>query len=280
MQTLAQIRAMLEERGLAPRKSLGQNFLIDQNLVQRLVDRAGVGPGDLVLEIGPGTGVLTEALLDAGATVIAGELDRGLAQLLRERLGDRPSFTLIEGDCLEGKRTLAPTLDRALAGRPFSLVANLPYGAATPLMLTLLTQYPGCRSMAVTIQKEVVDRLLAGPEDGKAYGQLSVIAWALAEVERIANLPPECFWPRPGVTSAMVLLTRRESSRTVLAPNALAELAYQVFENRRKQLGSSLKERLPEGFCWPEGIDPTDRAESLSPEAVIRLCEALARVDG
>src|SRR4051812_5019410 len=108
MQTLIQIRALLEERGLAPRKSLGQNFLIDQNLIRKLVDASGVGAGDLVLEVGPGTGTLTEELLERGCEVVACELDRGLAELLRERLGANPRFTLVEGDCLASKREIAP----------------------------------------------------------------------------------------------------------------------------------------------------------------------------
>src|SRR5690606_14845366 len=110
-----------------------------QNLVVKLVDEARVGPGELVLEVGPGTGTLTEELLARGCEVVACELDRGLAALLRDRLGANDRFTLVEGDCLGGKRHVSPAVVEALGGRPFVLVANLPYGAATPLMLALLT---------------------------------------------------------------------------------------------------------------------------------------------
>jgi SAM-dependent methyltransferase len=161
-QTLAEIKDLLASRGLSPLKRFGQNFLIDQNLVRKLVDEAGVTPGELVLEVGPGTGTLTEELLGRGCEVIACELDRGLAALLRDRLGARERFALVEGDCLGGKRHVSPAVVGAIGGRPFVLVANLPYGAATPLMLALLTEHPGCRGMFVTIQREVGERLGAG----------------------------------------------------------------------------------------------------------------------
>jgi 16S rRNA (adenine1518-N6/adenine1519-N6)-dimethyltransferase len=174
-QTLEEIRATLDAHGCAPKKSLGQNFLIDRNLVSKLVDEAGVNAGDLVLEVGPGTGTLTGELLGRGCAVIACELDDGLADAIGGRFGAHPAFTLVRGDCLASKRALSPALTETIGGRPFSLVANLPYQAATPLMLTLLAEHPGCGVMAVTIQKEVADRLMAGP-GSKVYGSISVVA--------------------------------------------------------------------------------------------------------
>lgn len=289
MQSLADIRAALEARGLRPRRSLGQNFLIDHNLVRKLVDHAGVAPGSLVLEVGPGTGVLTDALVERGAEVVAAELDRGLADLLRERFG--PRITLVEGDCLDGPRALAPGVCDALGARAFVLVANLPYGCATPLIITLLVRHPACAGLHVTIQREVAERLTAGP-GSKAYGALSVLARTLTDARTIAALPPECFWPRPEVTSAMVSLIRRAPRPTPLSisngdpqPNAdpvlnrsddvaraesLEAWCARVFANRRKQLGSVLGRETP----WPEGVRPTDRAESLSPGALIALGRA------
>ena len=132
MQTLSEIRALLDSRGLRPRKRFGQNFLHDKNQLRRLVDASGVGEGDVVLEVGPGTGTLTEALLERGARVIASEIDEDLAGISEERLGDR--VTLVRGDCLGGRRTLAPAIVAAIDGRSFTLVANLPYQAASPLM--------------------------------------------------------------------------------------------------------------------------------------------------
>jgi 16S rRNA (adenine1518-N6/adenine1519-N6)-dimethyltransferase len=279
MQTLAQIREMLESRGLAPRKSLGQNFLIDQNLVRRLVEASGVRAGDLVLEVGPGTGVLTEELLRRGCCVVACELDRGLAAMLRERLADprgvlgapdTASFTLVEGDCLASKREISPTVLAAIDGRPFRLVANLPYNAGTPLMLALLCAHPNCRSMHVTIQREVADRLLAKPRSPD-YGPLSIVAQALAHVERVATLPPECFWPRPDVTSTMVSIARHEDPLTK-RPWQLAEFCQQAFSKRRKQLGAVLGRDFP----WPEGIRPDQRIEELSVAQAVALAGAAA----
>lgn len=266
-QTLAQIKALLDERGLRPRHALGQNFLIDQNLVRKLVDASGVGAGDVVLEVGPGTGTLTEELLGRGCEVVACELDRGLAAMLRERLGPlHPGrFTLVEGDCLAGKRELNPDVAAALAGRPFRLVANLPYGAATPLMLVLLTSHPACAGMFVTVQREVADRLLAGP-GGKEYGTLGVVAQAAAEVGRVATLPPECFWPRPEVTSAMVSVVRKREPMTDDL-GGLAEFCQRVFGSRRKQLGSVLGRET----AWPEGVRPEMRVEQLTPAQIVAL---------
>jgi 16S rRNA (adenine1518-N6/adenine1519-N6)-dimethyltransferase len=210
MQSLTHIRSLLEARGLSPKKSLGQNFLIDHNLIRRLVDASGVGEGDLVLEVGPGTGALTTELLERGCEVVACELDTALSRLLRETLGEThpDRFTLVEGDCLANKRELSHEVSAVLTGRPFTLVANLPYHAATPLMLALLTRHPECAGQFVTIQKEVGERLEASPGT-KAYGSISVIAQTFAQVSRLATLPRECFWPRPEVTSVMMGLRRR-----------------------------------------------------------------------
>lgn len=272
MQTLTEIRSLLDERGLSPRKALGQNFLIDHNLIRKLVDVSGVKAGDLVLEVGPGTGTLTEELLSRGCEVVACELDAGLASLLRERLGGHPEFgprfTLVEGDCLEHKRELSRAARDALGGRPFRLVANLPYGAATPLMLTLLVEHPECPGMYVTIQREVADRLMAGP-GSRDFGQISVVAQAAARVWSIATLPRECFWPRPDVTSAMVGLERLETPMTGDL-GGLAAFAQRAFGQRRKQLGAILGRDIP----WPEGVSPTMRAEELDVQRMVALSEA------
>lgn len=279
MQTLTQIRQILEAQGLSPKKSLGQNFLLDHNLIRKLVDAAAVAPGDLVLEIGPGTGTLTEELLARGASVIACELDDGLAAHLREHftpVADR--FTLLHGDCLANKRELSAPTVAALAGRPFKLVANLPYGAGTPVLIALLTDHPNCSTLAVTIQREVADRLLAAPGSDD-YGTISVIAQAAAQVERVATLPPECFWPRPDVTSAMVRLTRLPQPKTPHLAS-LADTCQKLFMARRKQLGSALAGVLGRqslaSFAWPHGISSTVRAEALTVEQLVALDRAIA----
>jgi 16S rRNA (adenine1518-N6/adenine1519-N6)-dimethyltransferase len=271
-QTLTEIRSMLEARGLSPRKSMGQNFLVDRNLVAKLARRAGVGENDIVFEVGPGTGTLTGELLASGARVVAVELDRGLAELLRERFAEPirgGRLTLIEGDCLESKSRINQTAIDALGTAPFKLVANLPYHAATPLMLTLITTHPACRSMHVTIQREVAERLSA-PPGGKRYGSISVVAACVMPARAFAGLPGECFWPRPTVASAMVELTRLDDPHTD-DPVALAAFCRDAFAGRRKQLQTLLRSmgRPPER--WPEGINPTDRIESLPPERISAL---------
>lgn len=279
MQTLTQIRALLERAGHAPKKSLGQNFLTDHNLIHKLLDAANLQPGETVLEIGPGTGTLTEGLLGRGVQVIACELDTGLAQVLRETLGaEHPDrFTLIEGDCLANKRTMNTEVSAVLGERPFKLVANLPYHAATPLMMTLMTKHPGCTGMFVTIQSEVVDRL-SGTPGTKAFGSISVVAQHLGKVERIARLPPECFWPRPEVTSAMMAWRRDPSVPTDPAWWVrLADITQTLFQSRRKQLSKPAKQIAGTDIDWPEGVNPTDRIEDLSVPHMVALAAAIDR---
>lgn len=272
VQTLAQIKAMLEERGLRPRHALGQNFLIDKNLLGKLLEAAELRSGELVLEVGPGTGTLTEALLNRGCRVVACELDDELAALLAERVpalgfGGGERFRLVQGDCLDRGKVLNKTAAAAIGDEPFKLVANLPYGAATPLMLNLLIEQPRCSLQAVTIQREVAQRLAARP-GSKEYGLLSVVAQALGTVEVVASLPPECFWPRPEVTSAMVVVRRRPDPLTRDGAG-LAALCQRVFSKRRKQLGAILGREHP----LPEGVNTTQRPEELSPSQFVQLLE-------
>ncbi|MEM1184351.1 MAG: 16S rRNA (adenine(1518)-N(6)/adenine(1519)-N(6))-dimethyltransferase RsmA [Planctomycetota bacterium] len=274
MQTLAEIRALLDEWGLRPKKSLGQNFLIDHNLLGRLVDEAGVAEGDRVLEVGPGTGTLTETLLDRGCRVVAVELDDQLASMLTDRLGDRDGFTLVHGDCLASKRAVNRDAMDALGDGPFRLVANLPYHAATPLMLTLMGSHPECVGMAVTIQREVADRMTAGP-GSKTFGTLGVVARAFGEARKVAVLGPGCFWPPPGVDSAMAVWERGEPM--VGDGGQFADFVSRVFEGRRKQLGAHLKRLGMLPGSWPDGVEPTDRAEALEVERFAALYGAVDR---
>lgn len=292
VQSLTDIRSLLAARGLAPRKNFGQNFLIDQNLIRKLVDAAGVGTDgassggstagapDLVLEIGPGTGTLTDELLGRGCAVIASEIDHGLCDLLRDRYANQPRFRLVEGDCLAGKRSLSPGILDLIAGRAFTLVSNLPYSAGTPVIVNLLAGFFStsaandksrtpprtvCRGVHVTIQREVADRLTATP-GAKDYGPLAILCHAVAEVRHIASLPPECFWPRPDVHSSMVSITPRTDQLTS-DPGRLFEFASRLFEQRRKQLGAILGRQR----SWPEGVSPTSRAEQLSAQQILGL---------
>ena len=279
MQSLSRIKEILEMAGHAPKKALGQNFLIDQNLINKLIDRAEVGEGDLVLEIGPGTGALTEGLLERGCRVIACELDTDLARVLRETLGEQYAdrLTIIEGDCLSGKKSLNADVLKAIGDFPFTHVANLPYHAATPVMMTLMTRHPNCRGMYVTIQREVVDRF-AAQNGSKAYGMVSVVAQCLGDVEMIAKLGPGCFWPSPGVESAMMGWTR--DTRSIGGDDPvwwikLSEHAQTLFQSRRKKLGGVIKKTVKQDIEWPIGVSSDDRVDALNPQQVHSVCRAM-----
>jgi len=281
-QTLSTIKALLAERGLHPRKRFGQNFLVDQNKLALIIQAAqvasdptsggggGGGGGGRILEVGPGTGVLTEALLEAGTHVTAVEIDRDMCAILRERLGHHPNFTLIEADVLESKHTLNPavvaslTSDFRLPTSHFVLVANLPYNIASPLLATLCADHPNMRRAIIMVQHEVADRLVAS--SGKDYGPLSIIIQATCTAERLTTLNPACFWPRPQVDSAVVLLERRPQPLTDNLP-ALMRLVQQLFQHRRKQIGSTLGRDSP----FPPGIEPSARPEQLTIEQLIAL---------
>ncbi|MDA0802907.1 MAG: 16S rRNA (adenine(1518)-N(6)/adenine(1519)-N(6))-dimethyltransferase RsmA [Planctomycetota bacterium] len=265
MQTLTDIKSLLASRDIRPRHRFGQNFLHDHNLIRRLIDASGVRAGDRVLEVGPGTGALTEPLVEMGCTVIACEIDRDMQAIVRERLGER--VMLIEGDCLDGKHALSAELARALGSEPFTLVANLPYQAATPLMAILLADYPQCQGQFVTIQKEVAQRLAAKPGDDQ-WGAISLLATVFSRVEWLATLPASCFWPAPEVTSAMIAL-HTLTPRPSVDAHALGVFAQRLFCKRRKQLGAVLGRDFP----FPPDIDPCVRAETLRPEQVIMLME-------
>lgn len=274
MQTLAEIRSLLETHGLAPKKSLGQNFLIDQNLIANLVRTSGVSPGDLVLEIGPGTGTLTEELLASGAEVIACELDDGLVGLLRHRFSgeiESGRLRLVHGDCLERKSMLNSEIREQLGGHRFRLVANLPYGASSPLMV-LLARDEHCQGQFITVQREVAERVRAVPGT-RDYSELSVLVQACAIPEKIASLPPQCFWPRPKVVSEMLAIRpRSEDERpTGVEYEGLATLCRRLFTQRRKQIGAILGRNR----VFPEGIDPSSRPEQLGIADLIRLSECL-----
>ena len=271
-QTLGEIRRLMGGYGLRPKHRLGQNFLHDGNQMRRIVEAAGVCEGDVVLEVGAGTGALTERLLEAGARVVAVEVDHDLQPILGERLGGWAGrVTLVGADVLRGKHEVAPEVLGAVegacgvgddAGCGFKLVANLPYSVASPLLANLAVRAGGpvMRLGVVMVQQEVADRLAAVP-GGKDYGALSVVVQARFEVRALFRVPPDCFWPAPKVYSAVVALTPRER---LLAEDLeqLGRTAKRLFSQRRKQLGTVLGRR--EGL--PEGIDASARPEDLTVE--------------
>jgi 16S rRNA (adenine1518-N6/adenine1519-N6)-dimethyltransferase len=279
-QTLTEIRELLAGAGLTPRHRFGQNFLIDLNLMRKVVAAGDPRPADTILEVGPGTGSLTELLLDSGARVVACEIDHGLQTILTQRLGSHERFTLVAGDALAGKAHVNPALLDALRTRPpraggaCKLIANLPYQIATPLLINLLMLGQGgadelrFERLACTIQKEVGERLVAAA-GSEHYGIVSVLTATLAEARIVAHLPPTAFWPRPEVDSALVLIRARATAQVDLDDLAgFAAFVQRGFQQRRKTLRRILRELGGwRGSDAPEraGLSGDLRPERLSP---------------
>jgi 16S rRNA (adenine1518-N6/adenine1519-N6)-dimethyltransferase len=276
-QTKQQIQALLADAGTSPRHRFGQNFMIDQNLVRIVADAGRIESGDVVIEVGPGTGTLTEELLARGAEVIAVEIDRDLATIMRSRHEGNTRIKVIEGDALAGKheinRELASHLStiRGAAGSTSSrvkLVANLPYNIASPLVIELLRG--GVELLAFTVQKEVADRLRAQAGSDE-YGPLTVMAQLLADVEVLRTLPPQAFWPAPKIDSALVRMTRNDQLGSD-AP-AVGRFVQQLFAARRKTLRKALAQMGFDGeaLLSSMGIDTQLRPERLTPAQCLAL---------
>jgi len=246
-QTVSFIRQELARRGLRPSTGLGQHFLIDGNLLHLMVEAAGVGEGDLVLEVGAGTGSLTQLLARRAGHVVAVELDARLLDMAQRALARCDNVTVWQGDVLANKHTLAPELVRLVeehlkgyADRRLKVVSDLPYKVATPVVVNLWESGLPVELMLVTVQRELAERLVARPGT-KAYGALTVkvAVWAEAEVLRI--LPPTVFWPRPAVDSAFVRLCRRsEPLLSAAAYPGFAALVDGLFRHRRKTVKRAL----------------------------------------
>ena len=264
----ADIRRIADQAGIHPTKRLGQNFVIDPGTVRRIVRLAGVKPGQSVLEVGPGLGSLTLGLLEAGCLVTADEIDSGLARRLPQTVSERmpealDRLTVINRDAL----TLTPQLaDNAGRTADLTLVANLPYNVATPIILTLLARFANLSRFLVMVQKEVADRLTAGP-GSKVYGTPSLkLAW-YGRATQAGRIGRHVFWPAPNVDSALVSFVRNEEGHigedehTRIRVFTLIDAA---FGQRRKTLHAALKGLVsPEAFK-AAGIDPSRRGETMT----------------
>ncbi|HST84867.1 MAG TPA: 16S rRNA (adenine(1518)-N(6)/adenine(1519)-N(6))-dimethyltransferase RsmA [Kineosporiaceae bacterium] len=265
----AEIRTLAEALGVRPTKTLGQNFVHDPNTVRRIARLAGVGPGDLVAEIGPGLGSLTLALLDTGADVVAVEIDPVLSAVLLKTVGERAPdavhrLQVITADAL----TVTADQLRHDDVEPSALVANLPYNVAVPVLLTLLERVSGLRSGLVMVQAEVADRLAARPGE-PAYGIPSVKAAWYADVRRAGSVPRQVFWPVPKVESGLVAFTRREPPVTTAGRAQVFACIDAAFAQRRKTLRAALagwagSPAAAEALLRTAGVDPSARGERLS----------------
>ncbi len=263
----AELGRLLADHGLHPSRALGQNFVADPNTVRRIARLAEIGPGDRVVEIGAGLGSLTLALADTGASVLAVEVDHHLAPVLR-KIVEPAGVRVVEGDALRLDWTAV------LGDQPgWVLVANLPYNVATPLVADLLDGVPQISRMLVMVQREVGERLAAGPGSG-AYGAVSVKIAYWAEAKVVGQVPASVFVPRPNVESVLVRIVRRPVPAVdpgLVAPAALFELVRAGFGHRRKMLRRSLAGMVgPEVFACA-GVDPSARAEELDVVAWGRL---------
>lgn len=262
---------ILAEHGLSPRRAFGQNFVADPNTVRRIARLANVGLGDLVIEIGPGLGSLTLALADTGAEVVAVEIDRGLVPILRDVVATAENVTVIEGDAMSlDWETLIPI------ERTATVVANLPYNIATPLIADLLDDIPRITRIVVMVQKEVAQRLAATPGTSE-YGAVSVKVAYWATARLLGDVPPSVFIPRPKVNSSIIEITRRPqpAGSKDLAPRELFSVVRKAFGQRRKMLRRSLADiTTPETFTR-SNISPEARPEELDVEQWIRLAREI-----
>lgn len=271
-----QTRALLDQLAHFPNKKLGQNFLVDGNIVRKSIDMAELDANSHVVEVGPGLGTLTRAILSSGSTVWAVERDATLAQHIRDTIvPEQPKLHLIEGDCLDYPRAELPILQ---AQSDFKIVANLPYAVSTPWMEAIISG-PLPQRMVLMLQKEAADRYVA-THGSKAFGAISIFLQSVYTAHSKHLVSAQCFHPAPKVDSALLRLDLREDAVHFSA--AARECIRGIFTQRRKQLGALCKRTThTEALAWfntivAEGVKPTIRPEELPLEQWQKLAHRLA----
>lgn len=266
---------ILKAFGLRMSKKLGQNFLIDARIVQGIVDAAEIQPGDRVLEIGPGIGTLTQGLAEAGADVMAVELDKKLPAVLKETLKAYDNVRIVPGDILK------VNIPEIMGEGPFKVAANLPYYITTPILMTLLERHLPITQMVTMVQKEVAERMTARP-GSRIYGALSVAVQYYTEPEIVLDVPPRSFIPAPEVMSVVVSCrVRKEPAVKVSDEKLFFRVVKAAFGQRRKTLMNALKgggfpKEAVRDALETSGIDPTRRGETLTLAEFGRLADAFA----
>jgi 16S rRNA (adenine1518-N6/adenine1519-N6)-dimethyltransferase len=267
------VAEILERHGLRLTRALGQHFLVDGNVLRRLIDAADLTPEDTALEIGPGIGTLTEELCARAGRVVAVEMDSRLLAVLDDILGSRPNLELVEGDAM--RADLAGLFS---PGERVKVVSNLPYNVATPLILRLLRELPQAVSMVVTVQRELADRYTAEP-GRPAYGGVSVKMRLMAETRRLAYVPPTVFLPPPRVESALLRIDRKDPAMSEAELDSFFLFLNASFATRRKMLVNALSAgRTP--YCErasavealrAAGFPPGARAEEFSCQELLNV---------
>jgi 16S rRNA (adenine1518-N6/adenine1519-N6)-dimethyltransferase len=289
-QTQSYLRQRFQEAGIQPETRHGQNFLIDLNLLDLLLETAALGRNDVVLEVGTGLASLTTRMAEIAAAVVTVEIDPRLVQLASEELSDATNVVMLQQDALASKNRIDPAVLDAVRtkmaeapGRQFKLVANLPYNVATPILSNLLAVDPLPVSMTATIQKELADRICAAPGT-KDYGALSIWMQAQCEIAIVRTMPPQVFWPRPKVTSAIIHIVPSPEKRTGIADlEYFHQFVRSLFMHRRKYLRGVLASMLKGQFEKPLvdellaafGFSSDVRAEQLDVSSFIALAEAV-----
>ena len=263
-------------------KKFGQNFLIDTTVLDRIISSAEITKEDCVLEIGPGIGTMTQYLAEHAGSVVAVEIDKALIPILEETLQDYDNVTVINDDIL--KVDINRLVEEKNGGRPIKVVANLPYYITTPIIMGLFESHVPLESITVMVQKEVADRMQVGPGT-KDYGALSLAVQYYAKPEIVANVPPNCFIPRPNVGSAVIRLTRYEEPPVqVKDEKKMFTLIRASFNQRRKTLQNGLVNSQELDFTKEQvaaaiatlGVSPSVRGEALTLEQFAALANALS----
>lgn len=265
-------------------KKFGQNFLIDAHVLEKIISAAGITKDDCVLEIGPGIGTMTQYLAENAGHVVAVEIDRNLIPILKETLADYDNVTVINEDIL--RVDIKALAEEYNGGKPIKVVANLPYYITTPIIMGLFESGVPIDNITVMVQKEVADRMKEGP-GSKDYGALSLAVQYYAEPEIVANVPPNCFIPRPNVGSAVIRLTRhKEMPVEVKDPALMFKIIRASFKQRRKTLQNGLgnapelpytKEQIAAAIA-EMGLTPTIRGEALSLAQFAQLSDILGEM--
>ena len=275
---------VLQKYGFHFQKKFGQNFLIDEHVLDKIIRAAGVTKDDMVLEIGPGIGTMTQYLAEAAREVVAVEIDKNLIPILADTLQDYDNVTVINEDIL--KVDIAALAAERNGGRPIKVVANLPYYITTPIIMGLFEKQVPIDNITVMVQKEVADRMQAGPGT-KDYGALSLTVQYYAEAYIAANVPPNCFIPRPGVGSAVIRLTcHKEPPVQCQDPALLFKLIRASFNQRRKTLQNGLNNSSELSYSKEQiaqaieslGWNPSVRGEALTLQQFAQLAEALTDI--